>query len=377
MALVNVAGVPATQFGYPAREGAYTVTAVSTAGTIDAAAEAVIFVGQIWTSDGASHTINTTGSSSLGWRTGSIVFANAGTTVKVGLAALDASNGPPPRAVNAAGVITFSVSKSIAGNSGGITGSAWQDHVPDTGTLTIANGDYVAFCVQMTARGGAADVINVAAVPQPVANTGLPCVTTFVSAAYANAGFLPTARVTFSDGARGYFVGGALQNGAATTTTWNSGSATKEYGNYLKLPFPVKISGAVALVTPSAAFDVVLYSDPFGTPVAERTLSVSQRYVAVATSAILQLLFATPYDAAPDQELVIAVKPGASNISFSARPVPLFVDQATDSAGESCYAVNRASGAFAAQNSQLDRFMIGVTAQAFAHPARSRFGLGM
>lgn len=375
MALVNIDGVPSTQIGFPTRAGAYVALNASTVATIDAAGEALITVGQIWTDDGGTHTINTTGFSTLGWRTNNITFADAGTTVKVGLAAVDTANGPPARAVNVGGVITLSVSRSIAGNSGGITGNTWQNHVPDAGTMTIANGDLVAFCIQMTARGGVADTINVGGVLQPYANVGLPCTTSYLSSAYANTTALPNARIRFSDGARGYFVGSGLQNGALISNTWNSGSATKEYGNVLSLPFPARIHGIIGYLTLAGPTDFVLYSDPYITPVAERTVTLSNRTLAVSTSGVLHMLFSTPYDVAPNQPVGIVAKPGASNATIYSRAVQTTNDGDGDSGGESCFAISRSTGGFAPN--LFERYTLGALMQAFNHPARSSHMMGL
>lgn len=373
MALVNIDGVPLTQIGFPTRAGAYVLANSTTTATIDAVNEALITIGQIWTDDGGTHTINTTGFSMLGWRTNNITFVDAGTTVKVGLASVDTANGPPARAVNSGGVITFNASRSIAGNSGGITGNAWQNHVPDSGTMTVANGDLVAFCIQMTARGGV-DLINVGGVPQPFNSVIFPCVTSYLSSVYANAATLPNARIRFSDGVRGYFVGSALQNGALISTTFNSGSATKEYGNVLALPFPVRIHGIVGYMTLNGPVDFVLYSDPYINPVVERTVTLSHRTLATAGGA-LQALFSTPYDAVPNQPLGIVAKPGASNATIYSRPVQTTNDGDGDSGGENCFAISRSTGGFAPN--LFERYSIGALMQGFAHPAQSSHILGL
>ena len=113
MALVNLDGVPLTQVGFPIHSGAFHTGGWTTIDTIDATNEAVIFIGQIWTTDGGSHIIDTSGSSALGWRTNNVALSNAGTIVKVGLATVDAGSIPPARATNVGNVITFQVSRSL------------------------------------------------------------------------------------------------------------------------------------------------------------------------------------------------------------------------------------------------------------------------
>ena len=170
--------------------------------TLDAVNEAIIMFGRVETSDGASHTIDTSGSSSIQWMTGpTVVFADVGTTLKVGIANVDTSTGPPCRPVNSANVITFDVSASLTGGGGGVVAASWRTHVPTAGTKTIANGDLVAVCIQMTARGGTDAVdVNVAA-----SSTALnrPGVTSYTGGAYAVAAAVPLMVIVFSDGALG------------------------------------------------------------------------------------------------------------------------------------------------------------------------------
>jgi len=373
MSLVALDGTPLVKLGSlwsPGTAAAWAVTGV----TQDAAKEATIMYGQVFTDDGGSHTIDTTGSSSLGWRTAGVTFANVGSTFKVGLAAMDLANGPPGRAANASDVITLDVSKSMAGNGGGVTANAWQEHVPDAGTKTVAHGDFIAFCTQMTALGGA-DLVNTSISSTAGAGND-PGLTQYTGGTYTAVSAVPNCLITFSDGHLGWF-GGAVLLSSVTAQTWNSGSATKEYGNYLQFPFPVKIYGVYGMVAVAADFDFVLYSDPLGTPVAQKTVSVDANAVVNSGARPIQKLFSSPYSAAANQPLAIIAKPGGSNISVTYKTLNASAHQAADHCGTNGYAVNRASGAFAAQNSNKDRFAIGLLIGAWSQPARSATILGM
>lgn len=374
MALVAVDGTPLVPFGAANRQGVPSLANV-TATLIDAAKEACIMIGQIVTEDGGSHTIDTTGSSSLGWLSGTLTFANGGTTVKVGLATVDTTTGPPGRAVNVADVITFDVSKSLTGGGGGITASAWQEHVPDAGTKTIANGDLVAFCVQMTALGGA-DAIRPSTVAA-VANPTTPYVTEYTGGTYIVANILmPNAVITFSDGKLGWFAGGYVALTGTTTQTWNNTSGTKEYGNFFQMPFPVKIYGLYWQVAVTGDTDFVLYSDPLGTPVAQKTTSIDLNTVAsAAASRAGSVLFASPYTTTASQPLAAIIKPtSATNISALYKTFNASAHQKTEVFGTNGYAVNRNTGAFAAQNSNKDRFAIGLLIGAFDNGASAGGG---
>jgi hypothetical protein len=347
------------------------------ASVIDAANEAVIFVGQIVTSDGGSHTIDTTGSSAIGWATQTVTFANAGTTVKVGLGSVDAANGPPARGANSTDVITFDVSKSLTGGGGGITGSAWQTHVPDTGTKTIANGDLVVMAIQMTARGGA-DTVQIIG-PALVTGPHRPTWTEFTGGAYTIQNNAPNAIITFSDGTLGYFYGGSVLT-SISTRTWNSGSATKEYGQLYQMPFPMKVHGIYGWVDPDADFDAVLYSDPLGTsPVAEKTVSFDANVMASSAGRRFTAMFAAPYLVAPNTPVGAVFKPGGSSISGYYKTMANAAYRIVDPWGTSGYGISRASGAFANANSSLDHYYIGLLVSSLSDgglPA-SRMRLGM
>jgi hypothetical protein len=329
---------------------------------MDAANEAIIFIGRINTSDGGSHTLDTSGSSAIAWRTAAVTFANAGTTFKVGVAPVDTGTGAPGRASNASDVISFDVSKSMTGGGGGVTANAWQSHVPDTGSKSIANGDLVAVCFQMTARGGA-DVINIGYINATQFNR--PSVTGFLGGSYAAQNGLLNVFITFADGATGWIDGGEVFS-TNNTRTWNSGSATKEYGQLYKLPFPVKIYGLYGFSNTSADLDLVLYSDPLGTPVAEKTIAVDANTVASnAAGRRFRETFASPYTTTADQLVVAGFKPGASNIDAYYKTLGSAGIRVTDPWGVEGYGVSRATGAFANANSSLDHYYIGLICGAY------------
>lgn len=365
MALVALDGTPLVIIG-AIREGG-VVTGGMNNTTLDATNESIHMIGRVFTEDGGSHTIDTTGSSSLGWRSGSVTFANAGTTVIVGLAAVDASTGPPGRAANASDVVTVDVSRSITGGGGGITANAWQEHVPTSGTKTIANGDLVAFVVQMTARGGADSVVNQCPVNSAASALTRPFNTSFTGGSYAGTAGTPNAVITFSDGTYGFFFGGEVTSTANNTQTWNNTSGTKEYGNYFLMPFPAKVYGIAANVSVGGDTDLILYSGPLGTPVAEKTASIDLNQIGVASNGRWHVeMFSSPYSATTSQPLAAIIKPtSATNITAVFNTLNVSGHMKAYPFGTNGYAVNRNSGSFAAQNSNKDRFAIGLIVGAF------------
>jgi hypothetical protein len=334
--------------------------------TIDAVNEATIFIGRMVTSDGGSHTVDTTGSSSIGWRTGSITFSNGGTTVKVGIAPVDMTNGPPGRASNTTNAINFDVAAVFTGGGGGITGTEWQTSVPTTGTKTIANGDLVAVAVQMTARGGADSIIVRTGLSGAAIN--MPVVTLFTGGFYTAVGSrTPNCFITFSDGATGYIFGSDVFS-FISPITWNSGSATKEYGQLFQFPHPVKIYGIWGWADFDNNCDLVLYSDPLGgSPVAEKTITVDANTVAGATGVWFQEMFSSPYYCDAYEKVGAVFKPGASNVSAYYKILGAAGQRVSDPWGANGYGISRASGAFADINSSKDTFYIGLIVGAFTH----------
>jgi hypothetical protein len=360
VALVDLTGHPLVPIG-PGYGCPFNSTPGSASQVANAVGAAVISIGQVITADGGSHTIDTTGSSSLGWRTGTCTFASASTTVKVGLAAVDTAAGPPGRAVNVADTITFDVSKTMIGGGGGIVTQSWQTHVPDAGTKTIANGDLVAFCVQMTARGGT-DSIGQGFLNN--AEQSRPSVTSFTGGLYSSVTNVPNTIITFADGAIGYFYAGEVFS-VLTNRSFSSG----EYGQLFNLPFPLKIHGLyawMAVASSAADADLVLYSAPLSTPVAEKTVSVDSNTITTLSGRRMTLLFATPYTYIANSDVAVAIKPTAG-LSATAyyKTLASATHRVTGPFGTSSYGVTRSSGAFANANASLDHYFIGLLAGAF------------
>lgn len=332
--------------------------------TLDAANEAVILIGRVVTSDGGSHTIDTSGSSSVQWKAGgTVTFANAGTTVKVGIAAVDAATGPPGRAANASDVITFDVNSAHVGGGGAISSSAWVSSVPTAGTKTIANGDLVAMCIQMTARGGA-DSVQVASMSSE-ATFHRPTHTTFTGGSYASVNNFPPFVISFADGALGYIQATDVFS-TLNTRTFNSGSATKEYGQLYQFPFPMKVYGLYGFIDADNNCDIILYSDPLGgSPVAEKTVTIDSNTVAGTAGRRFFEQFASPYSVNANQAIGAVFKPGASNASAYFKTLDSAAHRIADVWGTSGYGISRASGAFADANSSLDHYYIGLIVGAF------------
>lgn len=361
MSLVALDGTPLVIVGAPARNGLMSVAGLNSI-LLDATGESLTMFGRIFTEDGGSHTIDTTGSSSFGFRTGTVSATwNAATVLKLGVGTMDTANGPPARATNVANVITFSASKSYTGGAAPASAS-WIDVAPDAGTMTIANGDLVGFSIQMVTEGGTDSFNATVQATATGGSGGFPAITTFLSAAYAAAARIPNVVITFSDGKLGFFAGGYVASVGTTTQTWNNGSSPNEYGNFFQLPVPTKVYGIASYCAVLGDVDFVLYSDPLGTPVAEKTVSFDLNVIGATTGTPeLIALFSSPYTTTASQPLAGIMKPtSGTNITSAYMSFNASAHQKAYQLGTNCYAINRASGAFAAQNSNKDRYTTGL-----------------
>jgi hypothetical protein len=200
--------------------------------------------------------------------------------------------------------------------------------------------------------------------------------TQFTASTYTALAATPNALITFSDGATCHLQGTDIFT-SLNTRTWNSGSATKEYGQLFNLPFPMKLYGIYGWLDPDADCDIVLYSDPLGTPVAERTISIDANVVSSANVRRFQFNFAAPYTATANQNIAAVFKPGGSNVNVIYRTLANAGHRVADVFGTSGFGISRASGAFANANSSLDHYYIGLIAGAFDDGAGGASGGGI
>lgn len=350
----------------------------ASAGTVDATNESVAMIGHLYWEDGGTHTVDTTGSSSLQWRTNAVTNANGGTTTKVGLADVITTAGPPARANHASDVISFDVAAVFTGGGGGITATAWNTSVPTTGTKTIAHNQLVAFAIQMTARGGADSIVVLNTTM--LAATNRPQVTTFASGSYSAATAAPNCIVVANDGTIGWLFGSILHSVTASNRTFNNASSPNEYGQLFDLPVGTKVHGIYAMVDPDADGDFVLYADPLGTPAIVRTASLDLNTAVSANFQRIYATFDTPYTVNRRTKIAAISKPtSGSSLSIRYRTFADAAHRVTEIGGTKSYGVSRSggSGAFSAENSNLDTYYLGLLCSHYDHGIRPVGGLGI
>lgn len=329
--------------------------ASGTSSTLNAAGETCCFVGHVILENplSGSKTISAAGGGAIVWRSGAVTFSSGSSTFEVGL--MDVSTATNP----AQGDGAFDVKASFTGGGGGVTTNATQTSVMTTGTKTITNGDLVAIVFKMTARG-ASDSVVVATSGSYIFGTSpvFPTVTDNTTGVYARlTGTLPNAYIKFDDGTIAWIFGGAFTGAGVSSVAFNSGTGTAdEYGNLINCPGTFYAVGASvnASGANSADYELILYEDPLGTPVAARTITVDATWLGVASnSTSSSFAFSSPYLLKANTQYGLTVRPTTANsVTLS------YIDPSTEEAsktsavGNTAYAIRRLNnaGAFSDYN---------------------------
>ena len=347
MTLVNLPSAAMIPIGGASRQNLAIMSSFS--GLLTNGTEhSTTFFGRIFWADGSTHTVDTTGSSSFQLRTSTaITFASATTVVKLGFADIDPNAGPPARPVVSGNLIAFDVYSQITQAAmNGISANAWCTTIPTTGSKTMASGDMVAFSIQMIVRG-ATDQFGISGMGA-ASQSYLPGVTIWnVGGGWQPSSMMPNFIITASDGTLGYLQNPFICDVPNFQTLLNTGSNPIEVGNIWRVPFPCRMFGIQThgwnSVSASDA-NYVLYSSPFTTPVAERTIVVDGNVTLNLVNFInVYLLFPTPFDVMPNTDYVMTLKPvnASPNVQLMGKQVIHNDHLVADQLGKACHGVSR------------------------------------
>jgi hypothetical protein len=288
--------------------------------TVDAANESCHFIGYVSLAGrSGSKTISSSGGK-IHWTTGtSITFANGATNLRIGIQDVDTA-GPPGR-----GDGTFDVYADLVGGTDTITADAWMTTAMESGTKTITHGDLVCIALTTTARGGADSVLVryslLATQTVTTVNSHFPQVTAVTSGpTYTAQNGVPVVLIEFDDGTFGFIDGALVLKPAAATAFYtnnsiDSGTDPDEYALIFEFPVPVTIDALSCLVNPetsSSDFELILYSDPEGTPSAIETLTIDANQAQTSMRQVLRSL-ATPRDLTANTKYAVAIRPTTAN----------------------------------------------------------------
>ena len=352
---------------------------------LDAANEEVIFIGRVWLPGRTgTKTLSAAGGGSIWWMPGAatITFANAGTTMRIGVQDVNAAAGPPGR-----GDGTDDVYADLVGGTDTITALTFRDTAMTSGTKNITHGQLVAVSLRLTARAGA-DLVRVrnATGLSAASPNHLPTVTTNLGA-YASANGTPLLVFDFDDGTLGYFYGSwVTSTGAmATVRTYNTGSTPDERGNIIYLPGPINVDGLYAVVFASAGsgpdFELCLYSDPLGSPSLIEAVAVDESTIASAGGArLVRAPLAAVQSLSANTAYGITIRPTTANsISPYEFDVAATGHWSAHSMGDACYQITRSDNAGAFSGSTTSRIFCGVIGCGIGDgfSARARYQLGI
>lgn len=275
---------------------------------LDAVGEYVDFIGQVYWdgAPGSAKTIsNTAGKISL--RFGAVTFSNPSTNIRIGIQDLDTTTSAPGR-----GDGIYDVQSDLVGGTDTITANTGRQTAVETGTKNITHGQLIAIRVEMTARGGT-DSVAVSAYDTN-AGQSYPAVT-FNSGSPTTSGTLPIALLESDDGTIGWIQGTRFIDNI-TLRTFDSGTAgADEYASLFQSPYQWHVIGICfrgRFAVASGIATAILYSDPLGSPVAERQRAIDTDQVggnSSASNALQEIFFTTSYVLTPNTKIALALQP--------------------------------------------------------------------
>lgn len=298
----------------------YSTTTVGTASTLNATGETTQIVGAIHLENplGGSKTISSSGGKIV-WVTGAVTFSSGSTTFVVSIQDVSSASSPGQ------GDGVNDVSVSYTGGGGGITANSVQQSAIASGSKTISHGDSIAIVLSMTARGASDSIVVQHAPTGTEVNPNIlgGSIVENTTGSYANTSAYPMAYIIFDDGSVGWMYGFTMQKSVTTVTINSTTGTADEYGNLLNLPFTFYALGVeimVSLAGNSSDFEILVYSDPLGTPTVQRTLTIDATQASVTASVrFIGLPFSSPYLVTANTPIGISCRPTtANNISIYA-----------------------------------------------------------
>jgi hypothetical protein len=294
---------------------------LSNAGTVDAAGEMVAFMGNIFIEGrpASAKTLSSAGGK-IHWLPSTTTFANAGTTLRIGVQDISTSAGPCAQPDES---WTSEPYDDLVGGTDTITANSFNTLTISTGSRSIAHGDPIAVVFDMTARGGTDSVI-VRGMARATNHSGWPgCNTKAPSWATVSGSIVhPLVVIEFDDGTLGWFED-SFPVQSSTNESFSDSSNPDERGMTFTVPFVCTVDAFALLVMATAAtadYTVYLYSNALGTPavvasVARLGEQSLQTNGSLASTHVLPL--SAPVTLRPGVTYAIAAKAtGASNIAL-------------------------------------------------------------
>lgn len=288
--------------------GGYVTT---TGSTMNAVGESNFIVGRVYfPAQTGTKTISAAGGGRICFNTAAgIVWASGSTNVRVGIQ--DVAN---------TGIEdgTFDVYVDLVPGTETIANNTLYNFAMESGTKTLTYGQEIAVGATMTARGGT-DVFSLDRVVRPI-----PLSYPYDTHLGSKSTNVPCFLLIFDDGTYGWILTAPLLWDTAdgnTTIAFNSGSSPDEYAGTFSPTIPARliaIGAQVESIASADSYEVILYSDPLGTPSVIETITPDPDMLAGGGADPVLHMLATVQDLTPGTVYGVAYRPTtANNISWA------------------------------------------------------------
>lgn len=248
----------------------------TTTQTIDAAGEMSAWSGKLASNDDSrsAHTCSSSGCNIQFMTSTGNTWADSTTSVTIGLQDTSTSAGPPTQPDETwTNEPRIAITPTGGANPVTISNTTWTTATIGTGSRSLTPGDQISIVADMTARGGTDALVF--RLLSPIGSPHLPASSLKTASWAATNGALPNVLITTDDGTL-FWLEGSRPGTNTTSLTANTGTTPDELALNINLPFNYAVDALWMLGSTSAAADysLVFYSDPYGTPVAEKTVTI-------------------------------------------------------------------------------------------------------
>lgn len=271
------------------------------------------FIGRVFIADRSPSKILSSAGGTISFLTGvSSITATAAIHV-IGIQDVDATNGPPARPDN-----TFDVSATLTGSAGSqFTDNSWVTKAMTSGSKTLSHGELYAF----VARAASSASVGGLRIRAPVNTTGggasaftvTMSATTNISVATLAPAGTPNVLFQCDDGTLAWLAGSTAISSVSAVSI-SSGGTNDEYGMRFTLPWTSQVDGLGVRVggISTANYNIILYSDPKGTPVTLTSIAILGAQQPTSVTAVSHLIPITPITLTASTTYLLAVRAGAA-----------------------------------------------------------------
>jgi hypothetical protein len=260
-----------------------------------------------WITGSGTKTVSAAGGGKIIWRSGASTFASASTTFRIGIQDINSSGVPDA---------VFDVYTDFVGGTDTMTNNTRVTTFA-VGTKDITHGSVIALTGLLVTKGGSDSVVLVGTIPTLKGAGGSSHPYGYVNATrtlFTTTGGI-IGMIQADDGTLGLIENITIPF-ANFGVTYSSSSTPDEYAIVFKVPFKCTLSGAsiqIGNVSSTRTFEVVLYSDPEGTPTQIEAVTFDPNLVATTGIGQINISFSNNHILQKDTWYAVSVKPTSTN----------------------------------------------------------------